>query len=91
MTTRSEPSKNSSDSSDNSPPWISPRLSRGAPTGYRAFVVVGSVIGIVALPYGVWSYLLGIAGVAAMARQAVLDKRTAAKRAEARERWRNAN
>lgn len=84
-------SKDSSDSSDNPAPWISPRLSRGAPTGYRAVVVVGSVIGIVALPYGVWSYLLGIAGVAAMARQAVLDKRTAAKRAEARARWRDAN
>ena len=78
--------KATSDSADNRVPWITPRSIRGVPAGYRAFVVVASLIGIFALPYGTWSYLLGIAGLAAMAHQAVLDKATVPRRTEGRTR-----
>lgn len=87
----SDQPKRSSDSSDSPVPWILPRSYRGIPTGYRAVVVVGVFIAIVALPYGIWTYLFVIAGLAAISHQAVIDKRAAAKRAEARNRWRDSD
>jgi hypothetical protein len=82
----SGPSKGSSDSSDNPVPWITPRSVRGTPTGYRAVIVIGGIIGVILLPYGVWSYLLGFATLGAMAQQGIVNKRAAEKR-EAAKRW----
>jgi len=87
----SGPSKKSSDSSDEPVPWILPRSRRGVPTGYRAFVVLGGIVGIMALPYGLWTYLLGLATVGAMMHQAIIDKRAAQKRDEWRKLWRDSN
>jgi hypothetical protein len=54
-------------------------------------VVVGAVLGILALPYGIWTYLLGIATVGAVLHQAIIDKRAAQKQDESKKRWRDLN
>lgn len=76
----SEPSKKSSDGSDNPVPWLLPPSRRGEPRGFRAVVVLAGVVAMIALPYGFWTYLLGIAVVGAMAHQAVINNRAAQKR-----------
>jgi hypothetical protein len=87
----SGPSKKSSDYSDDPVPWILPRSRRGVPTGYRALVVLGGIVGMLALPYGPWTYLLGGATVAAMIHQAIIDRRAADRRKESRKLWRGSN
>ena len=69
-------------------PWIS---RQGHPTGSRALVVAGAMFGVLALPYGFWTYLLGLAIVRAMVHQAIIDKRAAQRQHESRERWRDIN
>jgi hypothetical protein len=54
-------------------------------------VVLGGIVGIMALPYGLWTYLLGLATVGAMMHQAIIDKRAAQKRDEWRKLWRDSN
>jgi len=71
-------------------PWILPASRRGVPTGYRAIVTVGCLAGMVALPFGFWTFLLGLAFIAALAHQGVIDRRAAQKREEVRQ-WHEDN
>jgi hypothetical protein len=54
-------------------------------------VVFGGIVGILPLPYGLWTYVLGLATLGAMAHQAMMDKRAAQKQNESRQRWRDLN
>jgi hypothetical protein len=87
----SGPSKKLSDSSDSPVPWVSAPSVRGDPTGYRAVIVLGGIIGMIALPYGFWTFLLGFATVGVMAHQAIVNKRAAQEREAARKRWDDSN
>jgi hypothetical protein len=87
----SGPSRKSSDSSDNPVPWVSPPSVRGGPSGYRTVIVLGGIIGMIALPYGFWTFLLGFATVGAMAHQGIANKRAARERESARKRWDESN
>jgi len=54
-------------------------------------IVLGGIIGMIALPYGLWTFLLGFATVGAMARQGVVNKRAAQEREAARKRSDDSN
>jgi hypothetical protein len=49
--------------------------------------VYGGLFGIIALPYGLWTYLLGLVAVGGMMRQAIIDRRAAQKRDQKRDEW----
>jgi hypothetical protein len=54
-------------------------------------IVLGGIIGMIALPYGFWTFLLGFATVGAMAHQGIANKRAARERESARKRWDESN